>query len=69
MNRERLAWSLCFILVAVVALAIPGTPAQREDDYSFVRSLVDIHRQVAANYVESVDEAKMRRGAIEGLLS
>ncbi len=31
---------------------IPGRWAQRDDDYSFVRTLVEIHRQVATNYVD-----------------
>ena len=51
-----------------MALQIPGTMAGRDDDYAFVRRLVDIHRQVSANYVDAVDEDKLRDGAIEGML-
>src|SRR4051812_34834603 len=68
MKREKFAWTVSLILIGVLAFWMPGTLAQREDDYSFVRTLVDIHRQVAANYVDSVDEQKLRQGAIDGML-
>jgi carboxyl-terminal processing protease len=69
MNREKLAWTVSLVLIGILAFSIPGTLAQRDDDYSFVRTLVDIHRQVAANYVDPVDEAKLRQGAIDGMLN
>jgi carboxyl-terminal processing protease len=50
------------------AFEIPGTLAQRDDDYTFVRTLVDIHRRVADNYVDPVDESKLNQGAIDGML-
>ena len=68
MNRERLAWTVSVVIIAVLAFQIPGSLAQRDDDYAFVRTLVDIHRQVAGNYVDAVDETKLREGAIEGML-
>src|SRR3954452_18563131 len=69
MNREKLAWIVSVGLIAILALQIPGSLATRDDDYSFVRTLVDIHRQVSANYVEPVDESKLREAAIDGMLS
>src|ERR1700722_9747980 len=69
MKRERIAWMVSLILMAVLALKLPGSMAQRDDDYSFVRTLVDIHRQVSANWVEPVDEQALRQKAIEGMLS
>ncbi|HVT87809.1 MAG TPA: S41 family peptidase [Tepidisphaeraceae bacterium] len=69
MNREKLAWTVSVVLLGLLAFQLPGSMAQRDDDYSFVRTLVDIHRQVAANYVEPVDETKLRESAIEGMLS
>jgi carboxyl-terminal processing protease len=69
MNREKLAWCVSIVLIGWLAFSIPGTLAQRDDDYSFVRTLVDIHRQVASNYADPVDEAKLRQGAIDGMLS
>src|SRR6187397_1869213 len=69
MNREKVAWLASVLLIAVLAFQIPGTLAQRDDDYAFVRTLVDIHRQVQQNYVESTDEASLREAAISGMLS
>ena len=69
MNRERVAWIVCVTVLALFALQVPGSMAARDDDYAFVRKLVDIHRQVAVNYVENVDEDKLRDGAIDGMMS
>ncbi len=68
MNREKFAWIVSMVLVIILALQIPGTLASRDEDYTFVRTLVDIHRQVASNYVESIEEDKLREGAIDGML-
>ena len=68
MNREKAAWLVSVGLILVLALQIPGSLAGRDDDYSFVRTLVDIHRQVASNYADPVDEQRLREGAIEGML-
>lgn len=69
MTRERFAWLLGSVLLAVLAFQISGTFAQRDDDYAFVRTLIDVHRQVVRNYVEPVDEEKLRLAAIKGMLS
>jgi carboxyl-terminal processing protease len=69
MNREKFAWMLSLVLITVLAFSLPGSFAQRDDDYSFVRTIVDIHRQIAANYVDPVNESKLREGAIEGMMS
>src|SRR4051795_483995 len=68
MNRERIAWLVSVVLIALLAFQLPGTLAHRDDDYAFVRTLVDIHRQVVNNYVDPVDEEKLRQGAIDGML-
>ncbi len=68
MNREKMAWILSVVLIAVVAFQVPGSLAHRDDDYAFVRTLVDIHRQIAGSYAEPVDEDKLRQGAIDGML-
>src|SRR5687767_4949320 len=68
MKREKTAWVVSVVLIAILALQIPGTLAMRDDDYTFVRTLVDIHRQVASNYVEPVAEDELRSGAIDGML-
>ena len=61
MNREKLAWTLSVLLIAVLAFEVPQGLAQRDNDYAFVRTLVDIHRQVVNNYVEPVDGTEARK--------
>jgi carboxyl-terminal processing protease len=68
MNREKFAWTVSVVLLTLLAFRLPGSMGQRDDDYAFVRTLVDIHRQVVSNYVETVDEDKLREGAIDGML-
>lgn len=68
MNREKFAWMVSVVLVAMLTFQIPGSLAHRDDDYAFVRTLVDIHRQVATNYADPVEEEKLREGAINGML-
>src|SRR3954465_10827270 len=73
MNREKMAWMVSVLLIALLAFHLPGTMdprekmAQGESDYTFVRRLVDIHRQIANNYVESIDDQKLEQGALEGM--
>lgn len=69
MNRERIAWLCCLVLLSILALQVPGTMAQRDDDYAFVRTLVDTYRQVSTNYVEKVDEKDLQHAAISGMLA
>lgn len=69
MNREKMAWMISVLLLALLAFQIPRGMAQRDNDYAFVRTLVDIHRQVSNNYVEPVDEEKLEQGAIDGMLN
>ncbi|HWE04735.1 MAG TPA: S41 family peptidase [Tepidisphaeraceae bacterium] len=68
MNREKFAWLLSTVLIALLAFQIPGAGGHRDDDYSFVRTLIDIHRQIDANYVEPVDNQKLQEAAIDGML-
>ena len=68
MNREKLAWTVSILLIALLVFQIPGTLAQRDDDYAYIDTLVQIHRQIVNNYVEPVDEAKLHQGAIDGML-
>src|SRR5437660_4967094 len=68
MNREKIAWTVSVLLIAILAFQLPHGMAQRDNDYAFVRTLVDIHRQVANNYVENVDESKLEQSAINGML-
>src|SRR4029079_19591265 len=67
MNRAKLDLIVSIDLVVILALQITRSQTSRDDDYSFVRTLVDIHRQVASNYVEPVEEQQLREGAINGM--
>lgn len=69
MNREKFAWIASIALVCLLAFQLPGTMAARDDEYSFVRTLVDIHRQVVTSYADAIDEQGLREAAINGLLS
>jgi carboxyl-terminal processing protease len=69
MNRERFAWTVSALFICALAFRLPGSFAQRDDDYAFVRTLVDVERQVAANYVEPVDANQLRQAAIAGMLA
>src|SRR5437879_5102910 len=68
MNREKIAWLTGIVLIAMLSLKIPGSLAHRDDDYAFVRTLIDIHRQITTNYVDPVDEQKLQQGAIDGMM-
>src|SRR5687767_13929383 len=68
MNRERAAWLLSLLLITIAAFRSPSA-AQRDNDYLFVRTLVDINRHVVGNYVEPVEEEKLEQAAINGMLN
>lgn len=68
MNREKIAWLVSFILIAILAFQLPGTLARRDDEYAFVKTLIDVHRQIDDNYVEPVDEEKLKLGSIGGMM-
>ena len=69
MNREKFAWLLSIVLIAGLATQMPRVLAHRDDDYNFVRTLIDIHRQVMTNYVDQPDDVKLQQGAIDGMLA
>jgi carboxyl-terminal processing protease len=69
MKKEKMAWGASLMLIALLAMQLPGSIPARDEDYAFVRTLVDIHRQVSARYVEDVDPDKLREGAIAGMLN
>jgi len=68
MNRERIAWLVSLILIAMVAFQLPRSLARRDDEYAFVQTLIDLHREVANNYVEPIDEEKLQLGSINGMM-
>jgi carboxyl-terminal processing protease len=68
MKRERLAWLVSICLMAILAFQLPGTLGQRDDEYTWMRTLVEIHRQVVENYVDPVDDSALKEKAINGML-
>jgi carboxyl-terminal processing protease len=68
MKRERLAWLVSICLMAILAFELPGTLGQRDDEYTWMRTLVEIHRQVVENYVDPVDDALLKDRAVNGML-
>jgi carboxyl-terminal processing protease len=68
MKKERLAWLVSIILMAILAFQLPGTLGQRDDEYTWMRTLVEVHRQVIENYVDPVDDSLLKEKAIDGML-
>ena len=69
MNREKITWIATGALLCFLALSVPGSIAQRDSDYRFVRTLVDVYRQVDTNYVEPVNDSKLQLASINGMLA
>ena len=69
MNRERLAWLVSIVLLAILTFELPGTLGQRDDEYSWVRTVVEIHREILDNYVDPVDDNQLKQKAIDGMIS
>ncbi|HMO25939.1 MAG TPA: S41 family peptidase, partial [Tepidisphaeraceae bacterium] len=67
-QRERIAWLLSVVLLSVLALSVPGSMAGRDDDYRFVRTLIDIQRIVSGNFVGEVKDDELHNAAINGML-
>src|SRR5687767_7451230 len=68
MNRESIAWLVSVVLTSVLAFQTAGTFAQRDDDYAWVGTMAEIRWRVMNNYVDPVDEEKLRQGAIDGMM-
>jgi carboxyl-terminal processing protease len=68
MSRERFAWLISVVLLAILAFSLPGTLGQREDDFAWMRPIMEIHREILDNYVDPVDDATLKQKAIEGML-
>lgn len=68
MKRETAAWVVIVALVFTFAVQLPGSVAARDEDYDFVRTLIEVQRHVADNYVDDVEVDDLRTRAIEGML-
>jgi len=68
MPKRNLAWILIIISIAVLFWVLPRSEANRQTVYELFEPLVDVYEQVRGQYVEEVDDARLMRGAIEGML-
>lgn len=68
MKRERIVWTVSVLLMSILALNLSYSFAARDDEYAFVRRLIDIQRQVLNNYVDPVQEPDLQQAAIDGML-
>lgn len=69
MTREKITWMASGAVLCFLALSVPGSLAQRDSDYKFVGTLVDVYRQVDTNYVVDVDDKKLQSASINGMLA
>jgi len=69
MTRERIAWIVSVFLLALLAFQSPGSMAPRQDEYDWVRTLIEVRRQVVNNYVDPVNDQQLHEKAIDGLIS
>jgi len=69
MTRERIAWIVSVFMLALLAFQSPGSMAPRQDDYDWVRTLIEVRRQVVNNYVDPVNDQELHEKAIDGLIS
>src|SRR5690348_1583656 len=65
MNREKIAWLTSIVVIAMLAFQIPGTLAHRDDDYAFVKTLIDLHRQIDNNYVDPIEDSPALKAGVE----
>src|SRR5277367_509838 len=83
-NRMKRSESLRTLSLAIACLAIgvgvgrwypqsdhlsPKQAAAQHDSYQFFDTLVDLRSQILHNYVEPVDDDKLLKGAIQGMMS
>jgi carboxyl-terminal processing protease len=68
MSRERFAWLVSVILLAILAFDLPGTMGQRDDDTAWISTLLQVHRKVQDDYVEPVNDDDLKTKAIQGML-
>ena len=68
-DRQRYAWlGLCALLAAVV-LRVPTGATPTDDELDFVRTMVEVKREVDRRYVRDVPERDLRESAVAGMMA
>ncbi len=68
MSKKNLVWILAVIILGLLFWYIPDTVNREREFYRVFAPLADIRAQVHKNYVEPVDDKKLLRGAIKGMI-
>lgn len=68
MPRRNLVWLLVVTAIGVGMVVWPITIVRRDALYQTYSPLLDVRAEVLKHYVEPVDDAKLLRGAIRGML-
>ena len=67
-RRERIAWLLFCAILALIALRVPTGATPSDRDLAFMRTMVELKRQIDGHYVRPVDERDLREQAIAGMM-
>jgi carboxyl-terminal processing protease len=68
MPKRNLVWILAVILLLLLFWGWPDTVQQHRDFYKVFAPLVEIRDQIHRSYVEEVDDTKLMRDAIQGMV-
>jgi carboxyl-terminal processing protease len=67
-NRNLLFWTPALTVTAAAVGVAAWNASDRSGDYKFFDDLVDIKHLISTRYVDSVDEQKLKEGAIKGMV-
>ncbi len=68
MSKKNLVWIFAVIILGLLFWYIPDTVNRQREFYRVFAPLADIRAQIHKNYVEPVDDKKLLRGAIKGMI-
>lgn len=69
MPKRNIIWILVAGVIALLLWKIPEAALRRDALYTEFGPLLDVRGQVLKNYVEGVDNQKLLKGAIDGMLN
>ena len=68
-GRQRLAWLLLCAILALVSLRVPTGATPTDRDLDFLRTMVEVKREIDGHYVRPVDDKSLRDAAVAGMMS